>query len=106
MHKRKSSQENPSFCYAVSCTGPSPCCCLPVALKQGLSIVRCNGDLAQMGDNKTAGVLKCGEPVAKDSFCRPAEGACLRVEEWTYNPGTGQFLTMLRFENGVLVSIR
>ncbi|GAB3257118.1 DUF2845 domain-containing protein [Chitinimonas naiadis] len=75
-------------------------------LEARAEFLRCNGDLAGIGDNKAAVTMKCGEPVAKDSFCKPGEGACQRVDEWTYNPGPGQFLTILRFENGVLVSIR
>ncbi len=31
---------------------------------------------------------------------------CQPVEEWTYNPGYGQFMTMLQFEGGALKSIR
>ncbi|MEO7887753.1 MAG: DUF2845 domain-containing protein, partial [Polaromonas sp.] len=31
---------------------------------------------------------------------------CQQVEEWTYNPGYGQFMTMLLFESGSLASIR
>jgi hypothetical protein len=27
------------------------------------------------------------------------------VDEWTFNPGYGQFMTTLRFESGKLVSI-
>jgi hypothetical protein len=60
----------------------------------------------------------------KDSFCRPAPqtttpapvvagnttnitaNACVNVDEWTYNPGFGQFMTMLQFEAGELKSMR
>ena len=31
---------------------------------------------------------------------------CINVEEWTYNPGYGQLMTMLQFEAGGLKSIR
>jgi hypothetical protein len=85
--------------------------------------LRCNGDLASVGDSKAAVMQKCGEPMLTDSFCKPARefrqfdpatGAttvigvvpCERVDEWTYNPGSGQFLTTFRFENGAAVSIR
>ena len=30
---------------------------------------------------------------------------CETVDEWTYNPCTGQFMTTLRFESGKLVAI-
>jgi hypothetical protein len=99
--------------------------------------LRCKGDLAQIGNSKGTILQKCGEPVMKDSFCKPvqetvssapvttptvpntsgsstAAGAttnvivntCQQVEEWTYNPGYGQFMTMLLFEGGSLKSIR
>ncbi len=84
--------------------------------------LRCKTDLANMGDSKSAVFLKCGEPVLKDSFCKPVAqpggsppatgvvGAvvvpCETVEEWTYKPGYGQFVTVLRFDAGALVSIK
>lgn len=81
---------------------------------------RCKNDLASTGDSKLSVLQKCGEPVAKDSFCKPvsvtpAKGttgtainvnACEQVDEWTYNPGYGQFMTTLRFEQGKLASIK
>lgn len=96
--------------------------------------LRCKGDLAQIGNSKGTILQKCGEPVMKDTFCKPTQGAtstapvvtpaapttgnstsvttnitvntCQQVEEWTYNPGYGQFMTMLMFEGGSLASIR
>jgi hypothetical protein len=97
--------------------------------------LRCKGDLAQIGNSKGTILQKCGEPVMKDSFCKPAQettagapvatpavpattgnstsvttnvtvNTCQQVEEWTYNPGYGQFMTMLLFEGGSLKSIR
>jgi hypothetical protein len=83
----------------------------------------CKRDFAQKGDSMSAIRQKCGEPVSKDSFCRKPEPAdqpftaqvpgsrpnivinanrCLQVEEWTYKPGSGQFISLLRFENGML----
>jgi hypothetical protein len=82
---------------------------------------RCKNDLANVGEAKAAVFQKCGEPVFKDSFCKPANYlrspamagaanvvvvACETVDEWTYNPGYGQFMTTLRFESGRLESIR
>jgi Protein of unknown function (DUF2845) len=82
---------------------------------------RCNNDLVNVGDAKSSVQLKCGQPVLKDSFCKPGDArpmprvsggakvvinnACETVDEWTYNPGYGQFMTTLRFESGRLVSI-
>jgi hypothetical protein len=97
--------------------------------------LRCKGDLAQIGNSKGTILQKCGEPVMKDSFCKPVQetvagapvvtpavpgtsgnstsvttnvtvNTCQQVEEWTYNPGYGQFMTMLQFEGGSLKSIR
>ena len=82
---------------------------------------RCNTDLVSVGDAKSSVQLKCGLPVLRDSFCKPGDAqpmprtsggthvvinnACETVDEWTYNPGYGQFMTTLRFESGKLVSI-
>jgi hypothetical protein len=95
--------------------------------------LRCKGDLAQVGNSKGTILQKCGEPVMKDSFCRAVQetvagapvitpavpgasgnnvttnitvNSCVPVEEWTYNPGYGQFMTMLQFEGGSLKTIR
>lgn len=87
---------------------------------EGPSTFRCNNnDLVQLGDSKVSALQKCGQPVARDSFCKPtspavvepsrqragASGVCETVDELTYNPGYGQFMTTLRFESGRLVSI-
>lgn len=82
---------------------------------------RCKNDLVNVGDGKASALLKCGEPLVKDAFCKPqpvaatgavpkgssvvVNAACETVDEWTYNPGYGQFMTTLRFESGKLVSI-
>ena len=82
---------------------------------------RCKNDLSNVGDSKASVHQKCGEPVFKDSFCKPVErpvaakdaqgnpivapAVCETVDNWTYNPGVGQFMTTLRFESGKLVSI-
>jgi hypothetical protein len=87
----------------------------------GPSTFRCEKDLVHIGDAKASALLKCGEPVVKDTFCKPVEAKdlaipqdskglvvnvpCETVDEWTYNPGVGQFLTTLRFESGKLVTI-
>jgi len=83
---------------------------------------RCNNDLVNLGDAKSSVQLKCGRPVLRDSFCKAGDArpmartdegakvvinnnACETVDEWTYNPGYGQFMTTLRFESGKLVAI-
>ncbi|HEY0821854.1 MAG TPA: DUF2845 domain-containing protein [Rhizobacter sp.] len=83
--------------------------------------MRCRNDLANVGDAKASVLQKCGEPVHRESYCKPlpatqqpgaAAGttvvqvqACENVDEWTYNPGRGQFMTILRFEAGRLAGI-
>jgi hypothetical protein len=84
--------------------------------------LRCNGDLAQIGDSKASVIQKCGLPFFTESFCKPAGevaspygsyggttitiAPCELVDEWSYNPGPGQFITILRFEAGVMTSMR
>lgn len=82
--------------------------------------MRCKNDLANVGEGKASVLQKCGEPVHRESFCKPvaqtptpAPGGttivnvtpCETVDEWTYNPGRGQFMTTLRFESGRLAAI-
>lgn len=80
--------------------------------------LRCDGDLAQVGDSKASVFKKCGTPFFADSFCKPftrlvepeipsvVPPPCVLVDEWSYNPGPGQFITILRFETGVVTGIR
>ena len=85
--------------------------------------LQCNGDLALIGDSKGSIFAKCGEPILKDSFCKPVEvstvvpcsdgkattiivTSCETVDQWTYNPGSGQFYTTLQFERGTLKSMK
>ncbi len=94
--------------------------CFHETRAEGPSTFRCsNNDLVQLGDSKVSALQKCGQPAARDSFCKPtspavvepsrrragAGGVCETVDELTYNPGYGQFMTTLRFESGRLVSI-
>jgi len=85
---------------------------------------RCKNDLVQVGDPKSSVAVKCGEPMMKDSSCQVLPGAvqqqaydaagkaivvapqCETVDEWTYNPGVGDFYTTIRFERGIIKSIR
>ena len=82
---------------------------------------RCKTDLVNVGDGKASALLKCGPPLLQDAFCKPVDATqlvlpraantmlvatvCESVDEWTYNPGYGQFMTTLRFESGKLVQI-
>lgn len=88
------------------------------AQAQSTQSMRCKNDLVNLGDGKASVLQKCGDPVARDSFCKPVELAtpsaepgksvvvpCETVDEWTFNPGRGQFMTTLRFEAGRLAAI-
>jgi hypothetical protein len=95
----------------------------------------CGRDFAQIGETKSVVQAKCGRPASTDSFCKPIAGliepehvvpgdpgrhavrradgrvyvvpnACDQVEEWTYRPGAGQFITILQFRAGALDEIR
>lgn len=71
--------------------------------------LNCGNDFVQLGENKAAVVLKCGEPQYKDSFCQPdrkaVAAACETIDLWTYQPGSGQFVTTLKFASGKVVAI-
>lgn len=97
------------------------CALLAAPAQAQTHTMRCKNDLAKTGDTKAAVLQKCGEPVHRDAHCKPPEKTapdasrprgptvqvtpCEQVEEWTYNPGRGQFMTTLRFESGRLVSL-
>lgn len=101
-----------SLLLAAACAAP--------AMAQTKSF-RCHNDLVNLGDAKSSVQLKCGQPVLRDAFCKAGDprpmpragsgtkvvinNACETVDEWTYNPGYGQFMTTLRFESGRLVAI-
>jgi hypothetical protein len=98
------------------------CAALPAAAQTDTRNFRCQNDLVSLGESPSAVQLKCGAPVLKDRFCQAHEGrvvltpqgekrvlgrgGCEWVDEWTYNPGYGQFMTTLRFESGKLAAIR
>lgn len=84
--------------------------------------LRCNGEIASTGDSKISVMQKCGEPMLKDSFCKPVMAAvpwspypvvlpphiapCEMVDEWMYDRGPGNLLATVRFQRGVVDSIR
>jgi hypothetical protein len=80
--------------------------------------LRCNAEVVVVGDTRAAVLQKCGQPVLKDSFCRRPETPpdrpmavpgrvlpCEDVDEWTYNPGYGQFMTAVRIQAGRVSAI-
>lgn len=83
--------------------------------------LHCKNESVNVGDTRSALLQRCGEPVIKDTFCKriePKQGAtvdssvvvavpsCRNVDEWTYNPGYGQFMTILQIDGGKVVSIK
>lgn len=74
---------------------------------------RCGSRLVSVGDSTESVREKCGEPVARSRRCvtdpdqyQPGQvTACVDVEEWTYRPGYGQYVTTFRFEDGALSKI-
>jgi len=91
------------------------------ALPADAQSMRCGGYLVQNGDGKAEILENCGEPVYRDAFCKALPNAaaraaaqdgsvispaCENVEEWTYNPGYGQFMTILQFSEGRVRAIR
>ena len=89
--------------------------------------LRCNGELAGIGDSTTSLVAKCGTPIATELVCVPrlaqwvwgystipgvpprqylAPQGCEPMEEWTYHRGSGNFLGVVRLRNGAIESVR
>jgi len=84
--------------------------------------LRCKNEAINVGDSRVAVLQRCGEPVSKDTFCKPvdsqsaqqnASGAhivvvapCQNLDQWTYNPGYGQFMTTLEFEGEKVTAIK
>ena len=81
------------------------------ASASGPQTFTCGNSFVRIGDHKSTILGRCGEPQLKDSFCKPhtpgqpRPSACETVDEWTYYPGSGQFMTTLRMESGKLVLI-
>jgi hypothetical protein len=106
------------MCFAMALS-----LCSPSAQAESL---RCNGQSTEVGDSRLSVLYKCGEPVAKDSFCaavytlstiqpEPAPvwvlipGSivpCLQVDEWLYDRGPGNLMATVRFRSGVVQAIR
>ena len=84
--------------------------------------LRCKGDIVNVGDSRAAVLQRCGEPVSKDSFCKSTDPksfpedvshakvivlpSCQKVDQWTYNPGYGQFMTFLIFDGEKVATIK
>ncbi len=82
----------------------------------------CKNDTVNVGDLRVAVLQRCGEPVTKVAYCKPEDPKtvqqntsgsnvivvipCRNVEQWTYNPGYGQFMTTLEFEGEKVTAIK
>lgn len=88
--------------------------------------LRCGNQLASDGASKSDVLMKCGEPMAKDSRTEAvgektkqrterSSGTTTTttehvvyktIEEWTYNFGPQRLMQVAVFENGQLVDVR
>ncbi len=83
--------------------------------------LKCQGAILGEGDSKLVVLKACGEPLLKDTFCKPitvvAPGypgtttiynawPCQPVDEWFYDRGPGNLAAIVRFEQGLVHSIR
>ncbi|WKB53178.1 DUF2845 domain-containing protein [Eleftheria terrae] len=83
--------------------------------------LRCNGYSSEVGDSKLAVLQKCGEPLLRDSYCKPVRRTpevppvpgttivtvlpCEQVDEWLYDRGPGNLNATVRFESGRVTAI-
>jgi len=89
--------------------------------------LRCNGESSGPGDSKLSVLRKCGEPMLRDTYCKPIEivvptapypvypnvpypvpgrvAGCEMVDEWLYDRGPGNLFATVRFQRGVVESI-
>jgi hypothetical protein len=84
--------------------------------------LRCGNQLASDGASKSDVLMRCGEPMAKESrtetvgektHTRDEQGGTTQqhtvqktIEEWTYNFGPSRLMQVAVFENGRLVDVR
>jgi hypothetical protein len=91
-------------------------------LASDAATLRCGAELASDGASKAEVLLKCGEPLMKETRTEAVEEKVKRqgqdtttttertvyktVEEWTYNFGPHRLMQVVVFENGRLVDVR
>jgi hypothetical protein len=85
----------------------------------------CGGNVVSVGESRLSISQKCGDPAVRELICIPGKPEdryvgvpgsgltrvpstppCVQMEEWTYHRGPGNFLAIVRFENGVVESLR
>ncbi len=68
--------------------------------------MRCKGKLVSEGDSTTEVLLKCGEPLTRETLSvGETDSAHELVERWVYSKGAGSFLRLLTFQAGKLISV-
>jgi hypothetical protein len=93
--------------------------CMLIIAEPALAL-RCGSKLVNTGDHKSKILKYCGEPTSVDvrTIVRgyvsipdrhyrriPGYGEVL-VEEWTYNFGPRRFMRTIKFEDGLVVSVK
>jgi hypothetical protein len=78
------------------------------------AILRCDSKTVETGNSRFTVLARCGQPagsveweeevVQRLNFIE-SRSVFIRVEEWVYNFGPNRFLRVLRFRDGVLMSI-
>jgi hypothetical protein len=74
-----------------------------------VTLVRCKSGLVNVGASKMEVIGKCGDPLHKDIVEKTSKRAnqdYVKVDEWSYNFGPGDFLYTFLFEGSSLVDIR
>ena len=68
---------------------------------------RCKGKTVRAGDTTTVVQMRCGQPFDRQYVGVEKIGnKWVTVERWTYDQGTGKFLKILEFHEGILAKIR
>jgi hypothetical protein len=83
--------------------------------------LRCSGGIVAEGDSRVSVSYKCGQPLAKDSYCAPVYYVnsmhplpevignyyvpCQASDDWLYDRGPGNLMATVRFRSGTVQSI-
>jgi hypothetical protein len=101
---------------------PFALCLLAPALAQADSL-RCGSKLASEGSTLAEVLVRCGEPMLRSTRYetlssetktspKPGTGTAQvrtvtrTIDEWTYNFGSSEFMQLVTFVDGALVSVR
>ena len=93
--------------------------CILIIAEPALAL-RCGSKLVNTGDHKSKILKYCGEPTSVEvriivrgyvsipdrSHRRIPGYGEVRVEEWTYNFGPRRLMRIIKFENGLVVSVK